>query len=138
MKLVGKIHSVSDYIDQLLPLIQKERHIRHYFRGLSSDHSLLPILSRPGVFDNLVARYPESKSINDLEKSLLKRFRRYSIHHYLAGEHRPFPGGNPSWLEWLCVAQHHRLPTLLIDWSLKPLVALYFAVLSQSPKPGIV
>jgi len=86
---------------------------RDVFRGVLRDsYDLIPKLGRK-----------EIQFLSDtfvVEKEMLRLFKNYG-HPYL-------PGVNLTDWELLAVAQHHGLPTRLLDWSRNPLVAAYFAV----------
>jgi hypothetical protein len=77
------------------------------FRGVSSaDYPLTTSLSRLG------GEYAQ------MEQHLLRNFRKYA---------RRGDVQTDSVWNWMAVAQHHGLPTRLLDWTFSPQVAMHFA-----------
>ena len=116
-----RITSLGELIDQVTPTEPDPKTGRHrdtgVYRGASDAcRPLLTSLDRLGGVDP-----PHGKT--GLEEHILRNFIRYS---------RPYLQTQPvnEW-ELLVAAQHHGLPTRLLDWTYTPLVAAHFATLDH-------
>jgi hypothetical protein len=120
-----EVKSLGDLLDKVTPVQPDPASGRFrdtgIYRGTRLGRQpLLTSLDRLGGDEK-----PHTKA--SLEEHILRNFIRYS---------RPYldmPAAN-EW-ELLVVAQHHSLPTRLLDWTYSPLVAAYFATL-PAPAPG--
>jgi hypothetical protein len=104
-KVMHKIESLEEYIS----LVSEQFCCGHHvFRGVTdSSHKLIPT----------VGRNPDYYLDDEIE--LFKQFKRRA--------HLSLPSLPSNDWDWLAVAQHHGLPTRLLDWTSSPLVALFFA-----------
>lgn len=117
------VRSLGELIDRVTPAAPDpatgRRRDPSVYRGEADARwRLFTSLDRLGGIDP-----PHSKTA--LETHILRNFARYS---------RPHLAAHPvnDW-ELLVTAQHHGLPTRLLDWSYSPLVAAHFATRNARP-----
>jgi len=117
-----EVKTLGELIDRLTPRepdpVTGRRRDAGVYRG--SGHAEWPLLTS---LDRLGGITPPHTKCG-LEEHILRNFVRYSRPH--------FPTPRNEW-ELLVAAQHHGLPTRLLDWSYSPLVAAHFATLGERP-----
>ena len=120
------VRSLGELLDRVTPSAPDPASGRHRYAGVyrGSGCAPWPLLTS---LDRLGGTHPPHTK-RHLELHVLRSFVRYS---------RPHLRDNAAndW-ELLVLAQHHGVPTRLLDWSWSPLVAAHFATLTARPGEG--
>ena len=118
------LNSWSDIIDQLY-VDSWEESIKRF----RSNYAFRGVPNKDYTMETSLKRLVKPKW--ELEYHMMRNFRKYA---------RVEGTGDYSIWNWLVMAQHHGLPTRLLDWTFSPFVAMHFATsdLNQYDHEGAI
>jgi hypothetical protein len=112
------IKSFEEFIDEILSfhdnILTKTSNYMILYRGQENDWDLLPKIARPDY---------KTEDVRKTEIKVMEDFEKLGYPYY----------DNIKLNQWdrLALAQHHRLPTRLLDWTENPYIALWFAFIND-------
>ena len=116
------LHSLHEYVQLLVSNYSDNDYSRWVYRGhADSAFELMPSIGR---------HFSRGANSSNKERGVLTLFKKSC---------EPVaPERISNDLDWLAFAQHHELPTRLLDWSIVPTIALYFCCRDHHDKDGHV
>src|SRR5262245_37099940 len=136
-KEIGSVHEYVEHVESQYPKTTATEFVLFRGQRQESEKGLVPGIARWEPREGLVPVTEEGEYLRAVEKEIIKQFCKKSI---------PFLEREPkTTLDWLTVAQHHNVPTRLLDWSCNALASLWFVIdggpakgKDGEPKNGVV